>query len=80
MHAWLDQNDDWDTPDQIGKCTIERGPPNTRVHQEKERIRTACLGFGDGYNEDLLDELSKAASGALHDGLELERQGRLLSN
>jgi Ca-activated chloride channel family protein len=34
---------------------------------EKERIRTSCLGFGDGYNEDLLDELSKAASGALHD-------------
>lgn len=34
---------------------------------EKERIRTSCLGFGDGYNEDLLDQLSKAASGALHD-------------
>lgn len=40
---------------------------------EKERIRTSCLGFGDGYNEDLLDELSKAASGALHDAASPER-------
>jgi len=40
---------------------------------EKERIRTACLGFGDGYNEDLLDELSKAASGALHDAASPEK-------
>jgi ADP-ribosylglycohydrolase/uncharacterized protein YegL len=34
---------------------------------EKERVRTSCLGFGDGYNEDLLNELSKAAGGAVHD-------------
>jgi Ca-activated chloride channel homolog len=34
---------------------------------EGERVRTSCLGFGDGYNEDLLNELSKAAGGALHD-------------
>jgi Ca-activated chloride channel family protein len=40
---------------------------------EKERIRTACLGFGDGYNEDLLDEISKAASGALHDAASPEK-------
>lgn len=40
---------------------------------EKERIRTACLGFGDGYNEDLLDELSKAAAGALHDAASPEK-------
>jgi Ca-activated chloride channel family protein len=40
---------------------------------ERERIRTSCLGFGDGYNEDLLDELSKAASGALHDAASPER-------
>jgi Ca-activated chloride channel homolog len=40
---------------------------------EKERIRTSCLGFGDGYNEDLLDELSKAASGALHDAASPEK-------
>lgn len=40
---------------------------------EKERIRTSCLGFGNGYNEDLLDELSKAASGALHDAASPEK-------
>jgi len=40
---------------------------------EKERIRTSCLGFGDGYNEDLLDDLSKAASGALHDAASPEK-------
>ena len=40
---------------------------------EKERIRTSCLGFGDGYNEDLLDELSKAASGAMHDAASPEK-------
>jgi ADP-ribosylglycohydrolase/uncharacterized protein YegL len=34
---------------------------------EKERLRTSCLGFGDEYNEDLLNELSKVAAGALHD-------------
>ena len=40
---------------------------------EKERIRTSCLGFGNGYNEDLLNELSKAASGALHDAASPEK-------
>ncbi|MEO6752368.1 MAG: VWA domain-containing protein, partial [Chthoniobacteraceae bacterium] len=40
---------------------------------EKERIRTSCLGFGDEYNEDLLNELSKAASGALHDAASPEK-------
>lgn len=34
---------------------------------EKDRVRTSCLGFGDGYNEDLLNELSQVAGGALHD-------------
>ena len=34
---------------------------------EKDAIRTSCLGFGDGYNEDLLADLAKASSGALHD-------------
>jgi Ca-activated chloride channel family protein len=34
---------------------------------EQERVRTSCLGFGDEYNEDLLNDLSKAAGGALHD-------------
>lgn len=40
---------------------------------EKERIRTSCLGFGNGYNEDLLDRLAKAASGALHDAASPEK-------
>ena len=30
-------------------------------------MHTSCLGFGDEYNEDLLDDLAKAAGGALHD-------------
>jgi len=33
---------------------------------EKHRIRTSCLGFGPGYNEDLLDAMAKATGGALH--------------
>ncbi len=40
---------------------------------EKEQIRTSCLGFGDGYNEDLLDQLSKVAAGALHDAASPEK-------
>ncbi len=40
---------------------------------EKERIRTSCLGFGNGYNEDLLDELAKASSGTLHDAASPEK-------
>lgn len=34
---------------------------------ELDRVRTTCLGFGDQYQEDLLNELAKAGSGALHD-------------
>ncbi|MHA3774860.1 ADP-ribosylglycohydrolase family protein [Verrucomicrobiota bacterium sgz303538] len=34
---------------------------------EKEQVRTSCLGFGDNYNEDLLNVLSRSAGGALHD-------------
>jgi len=33
---------------------------------EKHHIRTSCLGFGPGYNEDLLDAVAKATGGALH--------------
>lgn len=40
---------------------------------ERERIRTACLGFGEGYNEDLLDELAKAAAGSLHNATTPEK-------
>jgi Ca-activated chloride channel family protein len=34
---------------------------------EMDRVRTTCLGFGDEYEEDLLDSLAKAGSGMLHD-------------
>jgi Ca-activated chloride channel homolog len=34
---------------------------------DKHRIRTSCLGFGPGYNEDLLEAVAKATGGALHD-------------
>ena len=34
---------------------------------EKDGIRTSCLGFGNGYSEDLLGTLAKATGGALHD-------------
>lgn len=37
------------------------------VALEKQRIRTSCLGFGPGYNEDLLEAVAKATGGALHD-------------
>ncbi|MEO0055233.1 MAG: hypothetical protein RLZZ50_1180 [Verrucomicrobiota bacterium] len=33
---------------------------------ERHHIRTSCLGFGPGYNEDLLDAVAKATGGALH--------------
>jgi len=34
---------------------------------ERHQIRTSCLGFGDGYNEDLLEQLANQGGGALHD-------------
>jgi Ca-activated chloride channel homolog len=34
---------------------------------KQDRVHTSCLGFGDEYNEDLPDDISKAAGGALHD-------------
>jgi Ca-activated chloride channel family protein len=34
---------------------------------EAEGIRTSCLGFGDGYNEDLLADLAKSTGGAFYD-------------
>ena len=40
---------------------------------KQDRVHTSCLGFGDEYNEDLLDDLSKAAGGALHDADSPER-------
>ena len=34
---------------------------------EHDHIRTACLGFGDGYNEDLMAELARSTNGAFYD-------------
>jgi Ca-activated chloride channel family protein len=39
----------------------------TRAGMEKDEIRTSCLGFGDGYNEQILAAMSKAGQGQLHD-------------
>jgi Ca-activated chloride channel family protein len=39
----------------------------TRAGLEKDEIRTGCLGFGDGYNENILAAMSKVGQGQLHD-------------
>src|ERR1700757_402487 len=39
----------------------------TRSGLEKDEIRTSCLGFGDGYNENILAAMSKVGQGQLHD-------------
>jgi Ca-activated chloride channel family protein len=39
----------------------------TRTGMEKDEIRTSCLGFGDGYNENILAAMSKVGQGQLHD-------------
>ena len=39
----------------------------TRTGLERDGIRTSCLGFGAGYNEDVLAVMSKVGHGRLHD-------------
>jgi len=39
---------------------------------EKGRIRTSCLGFGEGYSDYLLRELAKATNGEFHDAAKPE--------
>jgi Ca-activated chloride channel family protein len=39
----------------------------TRAGLQKDEIRTSCLGFGDGYNENILAAMSKVGQGQLHD-------------
>lgn len=34
---------------------------------EQDAVRTSCLGFGDGYNEDLMAELARATNGQFYD-------------
>jgi hypothetical protein len=38
----------------------------TRAGLEKDEIRTSCLGFGDGYNENILAAMSRVGQGQLH--------------
>jgi Ca-activated chloride channel homolog len=45
----------------------------TRAGLEKDEIRTSCLGFGDGYNENILAAMSKVGQGQLHDADSPER-------
>ncbi len=40
---------------------------------EMNGIRTSCLGFGEGYNEDLLNDVARVASGSLHDAASPEK-------
>lgn len=35
----------------------------TRAGMENDEIRTSCLGFGDGYNENILAAMSKVGQG-----------------
>jgi Ca-activated chloride channel family protein len=40
---------------------------------EHERVRTSCLGFGEGYNEDLMAELARATNGQFYDAQSPEK-------
>ncbi len=40
---------------------------------QADRIRTACLGFGDSYNEDLLAQLSRTTHGEFYDANSAEK-------
>ena len=40
---------------------------------EQDTIRTACLGFGDGYNEDLMAEMARVTNGAFYDAASPEK-------
>jgi Ca-activated chloride channel family protein len=40
---------------------------------EKDQVRTSCLGFGDGYNEDLLVALAGVTNGQFHDAASPEK-------
>lgn len=41
--------------------------------RETNAIRTSCLGFGDGYNEDLMTELAHGTGGAFYDATSPEK-------
>jgi Ca-activated chloride channel homolog len=50
-----------------GITEADRVEALTRAGLEKDEIRTSCLGFGDGYNENILAVMSKVGQGQLHD-------------
>lgn len=45
----------------------------TAAGLEQDRIRTACLGLGDGYNEDLLAGMARSTNGAFYDAASPEK-------
>jgi Ca-activated chloride channel homolog len=41
--------------------------------RENDFVRTSCLGFGDGYNEDLMAELARVSGGQFYDAASAEK-------
>ena len=46
---------------------------------ERSRVRTSCLGFGDGYDEELLSMLAVATGGELYDATSPEELPRIFA-
>lgn len=47
---------------------------------ENDKIRTSCLGFGDGYNEDLLAQLSRVTGGEFYNAASPEKFNPIFEN
>src|SRR5215472_11742011 len=52
----------------------------TRSGYGKDGIRTACLGFGDAYNEEVLEAMSVVGHGQLHDADSPEKFPAILAH
>jgi len=52
----------------------------TRSGFGKDGIRTACLGFGDAYNEEILEAMSTVGHGQLHDADSAEKFPAILAH
>ena len=50
----------------VGVTEPERVAAIVASGLEKNQVRTSCLGFGEGYNEDLLADMAKRSSGAFY--------------
>ena len=46
----------------------------------KDGVRTACLGFGDAYNEEILEAISAVGHGQLHDADSAEKLPAILAH